>query len=116
MSSEPYDPYIPNGEGAPASGGQGGAANTAQIRQDLEGARVTLAQNTQMLGQRGAHLDNLQDKTNNLAESARGFNRSANQVRKKMWWKDMKMRIWLGVGIVVLLCIIIIPTVVTTSK
>ena len=40
-----------------------------------------------MLGERGEHLDNLQDKTNNLAESARGFNRSANQVRKKMWWK-----------------------------
>jgi len=113
MSSEPYDPYIPNGQGsAPTAGGQGG--DTAKLQADIASTQAALARNTQILGERGAHLDNLQDKTNNLAESARGFNRSANQVRKKMWWKDMKMRIWLGIGIVVLLAIIIIPAVVTT--
>lgn len=53
----------------------------------MRGTVDILKQNTQKLGQRGAHLDDLQDKTNNLAESASGFRRGANQVRKKMWWK-----------------------------
>lgn len=43
----------------------------------------------------------------NLAVSAQGFRRGANHVRKKMWWKDMKMRIIIIVGIIILLCVII---------
>jgi Synaptobrevin len=43
----------------------------------------------------------------NLAVSAQGFRRGANRVRKQMWWKDMKMRLCLIGGVVILLVIII---------
>jgi hypothetical protein len=66
--------------------------------------------NINKVSERGARLDSLQDKTDNLATSAQGFRRGANRVRKQMWWKDMKMRICLGVGICVLLIIIIVPS------
>ncbi len=49
--------------------------------------------------------------TDNLAVSAQGFRRGANRVRKQMWWKDMKMRIIIGVGIAVLIIIIVVPVV-----
>lgn len=49
----------------------------------------------------------------NLANSAQGFRRGANRVRKQMWWKDMKMRMCLVGGIVILLVIIIVPVVIT---
>jgi len=26
-----------------------------------------------------------------------------------MWWKDMKMRMWIAIGIIILLVIIIVP-------
>jgi vesicle-associated membrane protein 4 len=65
--------------------------------------------NINKVSERGARLDSLQDKTDNLAVSAQGFRRGANRVRKQMWWKDMKMRMWLIVGIIVLLLIIIVP-------
>ncbi|KAB8295036.1 hypothetical protein EYC80_006979 [Monilinia laxa] len=42
-----------------------------------------------------------------LAVSAQGFRRGANRVRKQMWWKDMKMRMCLILGIIILLVIII---------
>lgn len=61
------------------------------------------------LSQRGERLDSLQDKTDNLAVSAQGFRRGANRVRKQMWWKDMKMRICIIVGIIILLIVIIVP-------
>jgi hypothetical protein len=66
--------------------------------------------NINKVSERGARLDSLQDKTDNLAQSAQGFRRGANRVRKQMWWKDMKMRMCLIVGIIILLAIIIIPS------
>nr|OQO24098.1 hypothetical protein B0A51_05941 [Rachicladosporium sp. CCFEE 5018] len=59
---------------------------------------------------RGENINRLQDKTDNLATSAQGFRRGANRVRKQMWWKDMKMRMCIIVGIIVLLIVIIVPS------
>lgn len=93
--------------------------------------------NITKVAERGERLDALQDKTgqldlkarllynhhlqcvfliftDNLAVSAQGFRRGANRVRKQMWWKDMKMRLFIGLGIIVLLLIIIIPIVGTS--
>ncbi|KAM6482926.1 synaptobrevin [Trichoderma sp. SZMC 28011] len=70
--------------------------------------------NMNKVAQRGQNLDALQDKTNNLAESAQDFRRGANRVRKAMWWKDMKMRVCIVVGIILLLVVIIVPSVVAT--
>ena len=66
--------------------------------------------NINKVSQRGERLDSLQDKTDNLATSAQGFRRGANRVRKQMWWKDMKMRICIIVGIIILLILIIVPS------
>jgi vesicle-associated membrane protein 4 len=66
--------------------------------------------NLNKASQRGDRLDALQDKTDNLATSAQGFRRGANRVRKQMWWKDMKMRICIIVGIIILLIVIIVPS------
>jgi vesicle-associated membrane protein 4 len=44
-----------------------------------------------------------------LADSAQNFRRGANRVRKQMWWKDMKMRMCLIVGIIILIVIIVVP-------
>jgi vesicle-associated membrane protein 4 len=68
-----------------------------------------MRENINKVSQRGERLDSLQDKTDNLAVSAQGFRRGANRVRKQMWWKDMKMRMCLIVGIIILLIVIIVP-------
>ena len=74
-----------------------------------------MRENINKVNERGENLDSLQNKTDNLAVSAQGFRRGANQVRKRMWWKDVKMRIVIIIAIVALLCVIIIPAAVTTS-
>jgi hypothetical protein len=66
--------------------------------------------NINKVSERGARLDSLQDKTDNLAVAAQGFRSGANRVRKQMWWKDMKMRMCLIVGIIILLIVIIVPS------
>ncbi|ELU39733.1 Synaptobrevin domain-containing protein [Rhizoctonia solani AG-1 IA] len=47
----------------------------------------------------------------NLAVNAQGFRRGANRVRKNMWWKDMKMRIIIAIGVAILIVIIVVPIV-----
>lgn len=69
-----------------------------------------MRENINKVSQRGERLDALQDKTDNLAVSAQGFRRGANRVRKQMWWKDMKMRMCIIAGIIILLVIIIVPS------
>ncbi|KAL0475335.1 synaptobrevin domain-containing protein [Neurospora intermedia] len=115
MSDAPYDPYIPSGQhGAAGQQSAGNNAGTARLQQQIDDTVGVMRENINKVSQRGERIDALQTKTDDLAISAQGFRRGANQVRKKMWWKDMKMRICLIVGIIILLVIIIVPAVVAT--
>ncbi|KAA8633742.1 hypothetical protein SMACR_01257 [Sordaria macrospora] len=111
MSDAPYDPYIPAGgqQGAAGQQGAGNNTGTARLQQQIDDTVGVMRENINKVSQRGERIDALQTKTDDLAISAQGFRRGANQVRKKMWWKDMKMRICLIVGIIILLVIIIVP-------
>lgn len=116
MASEAYDPFRPKGQGsqdppAPSDPNQG---RYGGIQEELNGAIKAASHNIESVRDRGQRLDILQDKTDGLQTAAQDFHGRAGRVRRQMWWKDMKMRIWIGVGIVVLLAIIIIPAVVTT--
>jgi vesicle-associated membrane protein 4 len=68
-----------------------------------------MRENINKVADRGGRLQSLNDKTDALADSAQGFRRGANRVRKQMWWKDMKMRMCLIVGIIILIVIIVVP-------
>jgi len=109
-----YDPYIPAG-GAEGQKPQNGS-RTAALQSQIDDTVGVMRENINKVSQRGERLDSLQDKTDNLAVSAQGFRRGANRVRKQMWWKDMKMRMCLIAGIIILLLIIIIPTVLATKN
>lgn len=80
------------------------------FQQQIDGAVKQMTRNMEGLGQRGENLNTLQDKSDNLVDQSKGFSRGANRVRKQMWWKDMKMRMCIIVGIIVLLLIIIVPS------
>lgn len=112
----PYDPYIPSGQSAVggSTAQNGGNQRTAALQAQIDDTVGVMRENINKVSQRGERLDSLQDKTDNLATSAQGFRRGANRVRKQMWWKDMRMRICLIVGIILLLLVIIIPAVVAT--
>ncbi len=70
-----------------------------------------MRENINKVAERGERLDTLQDKTDNLAVSAQGFRRGANRVRKQMWWKDMRMRMCLIGGLIILILVIVLPIV-----
>ncbi|WFD25151.1 synaptobrevin [Malassezia nana] len=114
-SNSTYDPYIPADNAAKAASSHGNA-RTAQIQAQIDETVGVMRENINKVNERGENLDSLQNKTDNLAVSAQGFRRGANQVRKRMWWKDVKMRIVIVIAIIALLCVIIIPAAVTTTN
>lgn len=69
-----------------------------------------MRQNITRVQERGENVDRLGDKTQGLSDSAANFRRGANRVRKQMFWKNMKMRVWVIIGIIILLLVIIIPS------
>ncbi|CAO1619444.1 unnamed protein product [Jaminaea pallidilutea] len=111
-----YDPYTPSGgAGAGSGSSRPGNNKTAQVQAQIDSTVNIMRDNIQKVNERGENLSDLQGKTDNLAVSAQGFRRGASRVRKQMWWKDMKMRIIIIVGIIILLCIIVIPIAVKAS-
>ncbi|KAI7895698.1 synaptobrevin-domain-containing protein, partial [Mucor mucedo] len=103
--SEPYDPYIPN-----AQRGETGAAGnnkTTRVQQQVDEVVGIMQENIDKVMQRGERLDDLRGKTEDLQATAGHFRRGANQVRKRMWWKDLKWKIIIAVTILVILGIII---------
>lgn len=66
--------------------------------------------NMELVDDRDKRLNELEDKTDKLATSAQGFRRGANRVRKEMWKKNMKMRIWIIVGVILVLVVIIVSS------
>ncbi|GAB7342143.1 hypothetical protein MBLNU457_g0406t1 [Dothideomycetes sp. NU457] len=110
-----YDPYIPSGQSGSSAGARDGNQRTAALQAEIDSTVNVMRSNINKVSERGENLNSLQDKTDNLAVSAQGFRRGANRVRKQMWWKDMKMRICLIVGIIILLIVIIVPSVVASK-
>ncbi|ORZ20745.1 synaptobrevin-domain-containing protein [Absidia repens] len=106
--SEPYDPYIPNNQrGANATGGAGGNQKTERVQQQVDEVVNIMQENIDKVMQRGERLDDLRGKTEDLQSTAGHFRRGANQVRKRMWWKDLKWKIIIAVTIIVILGVII---------
>ncbi|KAN0125849.1 synaptobrevin [Russula decolorans] len=116
--SEPYDPYLPRGgsSGNPSATGESTGPNpkTAAVQAQIDDTVNIMRDNITKVVERQERLDSLQDKTDNLAVSAQGFRRNANRVRKNMWWKDMKMRLIIGLAIVVIIVIIVVSIVKAT--
>ncbi|KAG0163061.1 hypothetical protein DFQ28_000633 [Apophysomyces sp. BC1034] len=105
--SEPYDPYIPNTQRGQNQARSGGNAKTQQVQQQVDEVVNIMQENIDKVMQRGERLDDLRGKTEDLQATAGHFRRGANQVRKRMWWKDLKWKIIIAVTILAILGIII---------
>lgn len=68
-----------------------------------------MEKNVEDVSKRGESLPTLRDKTRNLASAAEAFQRGASSVRKNIWWKNMKMRIYIVIGICALIAVIAVP-------
>ncbi|KAH3957800.1 hypothetical protein HBI81_156560 [Parastagonospora nodorum] len=75
--------------------GQEDALRTAQ--REIDGVREIMTENIERVLERGEHMSVLVDKTGRLGENARDFRVRSRTLRRKMWWKNVKLMVLLFV-------------------
>ncbi|XP_067085879.1 vesicle-associated membrane protein 4 isoform X1 [Osmerus mordax] len=70
-----------------------------------------MQENISKVIERGERLEDLQDKSESLSDNASAFSSRAKQMHRRMWWRDTKMKMIIGLVVVGLLLIIIIPVI-----
>lgn len=81
--------------------GQQDALRTAQ--QEIEGVREIMTENIERVLERGERIDLLVDKTDRLGNTARDFRVRSRGLRRRMWWKNVKLMVLLVLVVIFLI-------------
>jgi len=76
-------------------------------RKEIDNVKDIMTENIERVLERGERIDLLVDKTDRLGGSARDFRVRSRGLRRKMWWKNVKLMVLLGVVVVFLLYLFI---------
>ena len=112
-SATPYNPFSQPTSPQTAYGGN---SKTAQIQSQIDDTIRIAGENVTKLGERGEKISNIEDQSQRLVETANDFNVTSRRVGREMWKKDMKMRLCIILGVVILLIVIVVPIAVHFSK
>ncbi|KAK4204188.1 synaptobrevin-domain-containing protein [Triangularia verruculosa] len=85
---------------------QDDAIRTAQ--REIEDVRGIMTRNIEGLLERGERIDLLVDKTDRLGGSAREFRVRSRGLKRRMWWKNVKLMGLLGLVVVLILVTIVV--------
>ena len=91
------------------AGGQNDAISTA--KREIDDVRGIMTKNIEGLLERGERLDLLVDKTDRLGGSAREFRVRSRDLKRRMWWKNVKL-----MGLLAVVVILIIFTIVMSVR
>ncbi|XP_045194535.1 vesicle-associated membrane protein 4-like [Mercenaria mercenaria] len=84
-----------------------------RLRGQVEEVVDVMKDNVTKVIERGDRLEDLQDKSDSLANNSDMFRNRAKALHKTMWWKNCKMRLIMAFVIILILSIIIIPIIVS---
>jgi len=68
-----------------------GTEQTEQIQSQIEDVKGIMVENVDKILERGEKLSLLVDRTKDLNEESYTFKKQAVELKRKMWWKNMKM-------------------------
>uniref|UniRef100_A0AC34QKE0 V-SNARE coiled-coil homology domain-containing protein n=1 Tax=Panagrolaimus sp. JU765 TaxID=591449 RepID=A0AC34QKE0_9BILA len=79
-----------------------------QVRQQVNEVKNIMSDNVVRIMERGERLDDLDTRTEALHASSQNFQTTARQVHRKMWFKNLKWTIIMGVVILLVIALIVI--------
>ena len=112
-SAAPYDPF---GQPTSPQTAYGGNSKTAKIQNQIDDTIRIAGENVTRLSERGEKISDIEDQSQRLVEAANNLSVASRRARRKMWKKDMKMRLCIILGVVILLIVIVVPIAVHFSK
>ena len=89
------------------SGSQGTNNKFNRVKNQVNDVIDTVRTNINKVIDRGAHLDDLNDRSEELSSSAASFNTRARYTRKALWMRTCRARLYLGLTISVILGLLI---------
>lgn len=96
--------------GIVAGGGKDGSASEDKIermKDAVEEVKAVMVSNIESIVERGERLDLIVDKAENLSNESVTFRQSGRRLQRRMWWQNARMKVALGVAIVVVIYIIV---------
>ncbi|KAL9107412.1 MAG: hypothetical protein Q9227_007696 [Pyrenula ochraceoflavens] len=75
----------------------------SNAKKEIESVRDIMTENIERVLERGERIDLLVDKTDRLGGSARDFRVRSKNLRRQMWWKNVKVMVLLVVVIIFLI-------------
>jgi vesicle-associated membrane protein 4 len=129
--AQAYDPYNPFSDDAarelqnqdPTPFDSKNVNNMDDGRNKLQNLQNTLddtagmmRDNIEAINQRGEVLEDIDNRAYSLQNNASLFNKSANQVRKDMWKKNLKLKLCVALIIIIILIVVVVPIAVHFSN
>lgn len=71
--------------------------NIGQVKSQIEQVKGVMVQNIEKVLERGEKIELLVDKTDRLNQQAFKFEASSRNLRRSMWWKKMRCKMFVGV-------------------
>ncbi|CAH0477463.1 unnamed protein product [Peronospora belbahrii] len=83
-----------------------GAEKLQALKNDLDKVKSNVQENINKVLERGDKIELLVDKTDQLNSQSAAFAKSSTNLRRHLWWENVKINIAIG-AIVVLVCVLI---------
>jgi len=78
------------------------ADRITRVRNEIDEVKTVMVQNIEKVLERGERIELLVDRTENLNQTAFQFKKKSTQVKRRMWWKNVKVMIILIVVVLVI--------------
>lgn len=78
----------------------------SKVQQQVSEVKTIMMDNIEKVLGRGEKLELLVDKTDNLRYQANAFLHSGRNLRRKMWWQSLKMKLILGAVLILVVFVI----------
>lgn len=79
----------------------------ANVQNEIDNVRGIMTENIERVLERGERIDLLVDKTDRLGGSARDFRVRSRGLRRKMWWKNVRLMVMMVVVIIFLVYLLV---------
>lgn len=77
------------------------------VQREMDGVREIMTENIERVLERGERIDLLVDKTDRLGGSARDFRVRSRGLRRRMWWKNVRLMALLVVVVIFLIYLLV---------
>lgn len=95
---------------------EGSLEKTQQRQKEVEEVTDIMNKNVDNMLVRGENLQDLSQQTETLQTSSKQFSKNAEAVKKKLWWKNVKMGIIVAAILLVIIIAVIVWSVMSNKK